>query len=41
MVYSNANIPLDFHRVKVVCDGSKNASANWPVVSWYALEVMR
>ena len=41
IVYANASIPLDFHRVKVICDATKNASATATNVSWYALEVMR
>lgn len=41
IVVAQQSMPLDFHRVKVVCDGTKNASAMGTAVSWYALEVMR
>ena len=35
------NLPLDIHRVKVICDGTKNASATGTNIGWYALQVMR
>ena len=35
------SLPLDLHRVKVVCDATKNVSSSATNVSWYALEVMR
>ena len=41
MVLVVENMSLDIHRVKVVVDGTKNASASATSVSWYALEVMR
>lgn len=41
IVVAQLNLPLDFHRVLVRCDGTKNASASGTAVSWYALEVMR
>lgn len=34
-------MPLDLHRVKVVCLGSKNAAATSPAIAWHSLEVMR
>jgi|ERR1035437_356295 hypothetical protein len=40
-VVTQENIPLDIHRVQVVCDGTKNPAATGTAVSWYALEVMR
>jgi hypothetical protein len=41
IVLTQTNMPLDIHRVQVLCDGTKNASASGAAVSWYALEVMR
>jgi len=41
IVVTQQDMPLDFHRVKVICNGAKNASATGAAVSWYALEVMR
>jgi hypothetical protein len=41
IVLTEPNMPLDIHRVKVICDGTKNGSATGTNVSWYALEVMR
>jgi hypothetical protein len=41
MVYANTDVPLDIHRVQVVCDGTQNEAATGAKVSWYALEVMR
>jgi hypothetical protein len=41
IVYAQTNLPLDFHRVQVVCDATKDPDATGYAVSWYALEVMR
>jgi hypothetical protein len=41
IVATYQNLPLDIHRVKILCDGTKNAAATGAAVSWYALEVMR
>jgi hypothetical protein len=43
IVYAQANLPLDIHRVKVVCDATQSHSGAGTgfAVSWYALEVMR
>jgi hypothetical protein len=41
IVYCKTEMPLDIHRVKVICDGTKNSAATGTAVSWYALEVMR
>ncbi len=41
MVLVAQNTPLDIHRVKVICDGTKNASATATNISWYGLQVMR
>lgn len=35
------SVPLDIHRVKVVCDGTKNGSSSGTRVRWYSLQVMR
>jgi hypothetical protein len=41
MVLAQQNVPLDFHRVKVICDATKNGSATTTTISWYGLQVMR
>jgi hypothetical protein len=41
IVVAQQNMPLDIHRVQVVCAGTKNVAATGAAVSWYALEVMR
>lgn len=41
IVLTEQSLALDFHRVQIVCDGTKNGSATGTSVSWYALEVMR
>jgi hypothetical protein len=41
IVLNLQDLPLDIHRVKVIADGTKNASATGTSVSWYALEMMR
>lgn len=41
IVLTQQSMTLDIHRVKVICDGTKDASATGTKVSWYALEVMR
>jgi hypothetical protein len=41
IVLTNQSMPLDIHRVQVVCDGTKNEASSGTNVSWYALEVMR
>jgi hypothetical protein len=41
IVLTMQSLSLDFHRVKVIVDGTKNAEATSANVSWYALEVMR
>jgi hypothetical protein len=35
------NLPLDYHRVQVVCTAAKNASASAAGISWLRLQVMR
>lgn len=41
IVLTVQSLSLDFHRVKVIADGTKNPDATDTKVSWYALEVMR
>lgn len=41
IVVTQQSLPLDFHRVKIICDGTKNGSSSGTGISWYALEVMR
>jgi hypothetical protein len=41
MVYAQQNTSLDIHDVKLICDGTKNASATATTISWYGLQVMR
>lgn len=41
IVLARQNLPLDIHRVQVVCAGTKNVAATGAAASWYALEVMR
>jgi hypothetical protein len=41
IVLAMENVPLDFHRVKVIATGNKNAAATGTAVSWYSLEVMK
>ena len=41
IVLTRQNLPLDIHRIQVVCNGTKNAAATGAAASWYALEVMR
>jgi hypothetical protein len=41
IVATYQSLPLDIHRVKVICDGTHDTSASGTAVSWYALEVMR
>ncbi len=35
------DLPLDFHRVKVIVNGAHNAQATAGTISWHSLEVMR
>lgn len=35
------SVPLDLHRVKVVCLGTKDAASSGTNIGWYAIEVMR
>jgi hypothetical protein len=41
MVLSEPNVSLDIHRVKVICDGTKNVAASATNITWWALQVMR
>jgi hypothetical protein len=41
IVLSQQSISLDIHRVKVVCDGTKNVLASATNITWWALQVMR
>lgn len=41
MVLAVPSLPLDFHRVQINVDDTKNGSSTGYAVSWYALEVMR
>lgn len=41
VVLTQQNTSLDIHRVKVVVDATKNASASAAAIGWYALQVMR
>lgn len=41
LVLTEQNVSLDLHRVKVMVDATKNASASAANIAWYALEVMR
>lgn len=41
VVWMRENISLDFHRVKAIALGTKNAAASAANVSWHSLEVMR
>jgi hypothetical protein len=41
MVLAQPDVSLDFHRVKVICDATKNVSATGTNISWYGLQVMR
>jgi hypothetical protein len=41
IVATYQSLPLDIHRVQVICDGTKDPAASGTAVSWYALEVMR
>ena len=41
MVLSEPDMSLDFHRVMVVCDGTKNGASTATTISWWGLQVMR
>jgi hypothetical protein len=41
MVLAQPDLPLDFHRVQITVDNTKDPDATGYAVSWYALEVMR
>ena len=41
MLLLQQSVSLDIHRVKVIVDATKNASASAMNIGWYALEVMR
>jgi hypothetical protein len=41
MMFMQQDISLDFHRVKVIALGTKNAAATGANISWHSLEVMR
>jgi len=41
IAYSAPSTSLDIHRVRIQCDGTKNASSSGTEISWYALQVMR
>jgi hypothetical protein len=40
-VATQEGVPLDLHRVKAVVDGTMNAAATAPALSWTGLQVMR
>jgi hypothetical protein len=41
VVLTDANVPLDIHRVTVNCDGTKNGSSSATTITWWGLQVMR
>jgi hypothetical protein len=41
IVLTEQSISLDIHRVKVICDGTKNIAASATNITWWALQVMR
>lgn len=40
-VLTRQNLSLDFHRVKVIALGTKNAASGGTAIGWYSLQVMR
>ncbi len=41
IVLTQEEVPLNIHRVKVICTGNKNDASSAAGASWFALEVMR
>jgi hypothetical protein len=41
IVLTRQSVSLDIHRVKIICDGTQNASATDKKITWWALQVMR
>lgn len=40
-VLTQLNVAIDIHRMKVSCDGTKNASSSATTIKWWGLQVMR
>jgi hypothetical protein len=40
-VLTQLNVPVDLHRVKVSCDGTKNGASSATTIKWWGLQVMR
>jgi hypothetical protein len=40
-VLTQQSVSLDIHRVKIICDGTKNSAATGTNITWWALQVMR
>jgi hypothetical protein len=41
LVQETLALPLDYHRVQVLCSGNKNANASAAAISWVRMQVMR